>query len=180
MKRIIQSKSGKQNQTPRLLIETALQLIRNRLSHEHKNFVELFAGSGNLTMAILEHGLNFDELELQEIDQRRLNALYDRFSSYPSVSIAKRDSYRMKNRWQPHTVYYADPPYPVDAKNLAKTDQLKLLTAASSFQWHSGFFIMQCSCIFGREAKKSLPEIKLFEYGNNCLCIIEKDLSIKE
>ena len=180
MKRIVQSKSGKQNQTPQLLIEAALQLIRNRLCQEQRTFVELFAGTGNLTMAILEHCIHFDQLELQEIDQRRLNSLHIRFSAYPTVSITKRDSYRIKTRWEPNTVYFADPPYTPDAKHLPQTEQYKLLASASSFHWHSGFFMMQCSRVFGHEAKKSLPEIKLFEYGNNCLCIIEKDLSIKE
>ena len=107
MKRIVQSKSGKQNQTTQLLIEAALQLIRNRLRQEQRTFVELFAGTGNLTMAILEHCIHFDQLELQEIDQRRLNSLHIRFSAYRTVSIKKRDSYRIKTRWEPNTVYFA-------------------------------------------------------------------------
>ena len=48
MKRIVQSKSRKQNQTTQLLIEAALQLIRNRLRQEQRTFVELFAGTETL------------------------------------------------------------------------------------------------------------------------------------
>ena len=110
-------------------------------------------------MAILEHCIHFDQLELQEIDQRRLNSLHIRFSAYRTVSIKKRDSYRIKTRWEPNTVYFADPPYTADAKCLPQTEQYRLLASASSFHWHSGFFMMQCSRVFGCEAKKAYQRL---------------------
>jgi 16S rRNA G966 N2-methylase RsmD len=176
MKRIVPSKSGKQNQTTHLLIEAVLQLVRNRAHHDQLAFVELFAGSGNISYTIMEHCKQFNQIELQEIDHLRLAFLQKRFSGEPSVSVLKRDSYRIIKKFHPDTVYFADPPYP---KTLLRSNQFKLLSAAMLFPWKSGFFMMQAERQFANEASKKLPGIHIFEYSNNCLIIIEKDLSIK-
>lgn len=106
---------GKIRPVMRLVREALFQIIHNdTLSDgqgQHKNFLDLFSGSGLMSIEAISHG--FETATAVEIDKKKWATIYDNISiASPHIQLAKNsaEKFLLRNTVIFHTIY-ADPPF---------------------------------------------------------------------
>lgn len=156
------------------MIEKIVQLVRNKVNNDLFSFVELFAGSGNVTKSLLSSFPQISYCELIEIDEARIRELANDFDRYEKVRLRKVDAYRYGKKLNPNLIYFADPPYVKDQTNqtnIKATPQYNLINQAVLNDWQSGLFIMQAPAFFCEYVKKENQSVATYISGNNGLIL---------